>query len=142
MLTTRMPIEAKCTLRAERKCLFCMERSEKRKPVNVNSMSKNGMNTCVGSWSGLTWAFKNCGEMLTTTIAIKKNDVGGQAFKIAFSHHGVWATARIQRNIIMSKCTQRWSRQSSTTLLWDWSQSVMNNHNLLYIFNIRLREVT
>lgn len=39
MLTTPMPIEAKCTLREERKCLFCMERSKKRKPVNVNSMS-------------------------------------------------------------------------------------------------------
>ena len=60
MLTTQMPIEAKRTLREERKCLFCMERSAKGRPVNVNSMSKNGRNTCMGSWLGQVLWFGLC----------------------------------------------------------------------------------
>lgn len=60
MLTTGMPIDAKCTQREERKCLFCMERSEERTTVNITR-------SC-----GLTCGFKDHVEMLTTAIAIKK----------------------------------------------------------------------
>lgn len=60
MLTTGMSIEAKCTLREERKGQFCMERSERRKPVNITP-------SC-----SLICGFKDCAEMLTAVIAIKK----------------------------------------------------------------------
>lgn len=60
MLTTGMSIDANSTQREERKCLFCMERSEERKPVNITR-------SC-----GLTCGFKDHTEMLTTAIAIKK----------------------------------------------------------------------
>lgn len=59
MLTTEMSIEAKCTLREERKGQFCMERSKRRKPVNITRS--------YGSICG----FKD-DEMLTAAIAIKK----------------------------------------------------------------------
>lgn len=60
MLTTGVSIEAKCTVREERKGQFCMERWERRKPVNITR-------SC-----GLICGFKDCSEMLTAAIAIKK----------------------------------------------------------------------
>lgn len=65
MLTTRMPIEAKCTLREERKGLFCMERSEKRKPVNVNRMSmKQNEYLCGFLVRSCGLSLKDCDETL------------------------------------------------------------------------------
>lgn len=55
-----MSIEAKCTLREERKGQFCMERSEERKP-DITTRS-----------CGLTCGFKDCAEMLTAAIVLKK----------------------------------------------------------------------
>lgn len=60
MLTTGMSIEAKCTLREESKGPFCMERSKRRKPVNITR-------SC-----GLICGFKDCAEMLAVAIAIKR----------------------------------------------------------------------